>query len=98
VLALVELRLGENVVHLQPVHVAKQVSLERQACAPVPRRAHARQQVEYRIEACAETPAREVTRLGAQAAMPKAKLLQQLIEAAVRAFEGGQVLIDERFG
>ncbi|MCY1302925.1 hypothetical protein D9M70_526110 [compost metagenome] len=62
VLALVELRLGEDVVHLQPAHLAQQIGLERQARAPVACRTHARQQIKHRVEARTQAPAGEVSR------------------------------------
>ena len=97
-LALVELGLGEDVVHLQAAHLAEQARLERQPGAPVAGLAHPREQVEHGIEARTQAPAREMSRLDAQAAVPEPQLLQQLVQPAVRAFERREVLVDERLG
>ena len=98
VLALVELGLRENVVHLQTTHLAEQARLERQSGSPVLSFSHAGKQAQHRIEPRAEAPPGEVARLGPQPPVPEPQLLQQLVKAAVVAFERGEVLVDEGLG
>jgi hypothetical protein len=95
---LVELGLGEDVMHLQAAHLAEHAGLERQTSAPVAGCAHAGEEVEHGVEAGAEAPAGEVPGFDAQPAMPEAQLLQQALQAGAFAFEGGEILVDERFG
>src|SRR5690606_3654007 len=83
VLQPIELRLWKDVVHLEPAHSAKKIRLQRKAGSPVPRFTHPGEHVEDRIEPGAEAPAGEGPRLNSQAAMPKPKLLDESIEAAL---------------
>ena len=98
VAVLVQQGLGEDVVHLKPVHHAEGVGVEGETVTEVPGATHAGQEVKQRVEPGTSTPAGEVVRFNAQSAPPDAQLVEEGIDATLGILKRRQILVDIRLG